>query len=110
MSIPVTQLLPIGSIIRLKGAERNLMIYGVMQTQDDPEDPREFDYVGVIYPEGHIGQQMQFLFDHQDIEEIVFRGYEDEERTAFLEKLQSFYVQKDEDGEASESAEAETVE
>ncbi len=109
MSIPVEQLLPIGSIIRLKGAEKRLMIFGVRQSQDDEQEPREYDYVGVIYPEGHIGQELQFLFDHADIEEIVFRGYEDEERKEFLGKLQAFYSQQEAGSEAAEDAADETV-
>lgn len=85
----VNELLPIGSIVLLEGAEKKLMIFGVGQTQ--LEENKDFDYIGVVYPEGNMGEGSQFLFNHSDIEEIVFRGYEDEERDNFLEMLNSYF-------------------
>ena len=59
----VKDLLPIGSVIQLKGAEKRLMVFGVRQT--DRSDKKEYDYIGVLYPEGNIGEQGQFLFNHE---------------------------------------------
>ena len=58
---------------------------------------KDFDYIGVVYPEGNMGEGSQFLFNHSDIEEIVFRGYEDEERDNFLEMLNSYFEENKED-------------
>ena len=91
----VNELLPIGSIVLLEGAEKKLMIFGVGQTQ--LEGNKDFDYIGVAYPEGNMGEGSQFLFNHSDIEEIVFRGYEDEERDNFLEMLNSYFEENKED-------------
>ena len=91
----VNELLPIGSIVLLEGAEKKLMIIGVGQTQ--LEENKDFDYIGVVYPEGNMGEGSQFLFNHSDIEEIVFRGYEDEERDNFLEMLNSYFEENKED-------------
>ena len=91
----VNELLPIGSIVLLEGAEKKLMILGVGQTQ--LEENKDFDYIGVVYPEGNMGEGSQFLFNHSDIEEIVFRGYEDEERDNFLEMLNSYFEENKED-------------
>lgn len=88
----VKDLLPIGSIVLLKDAEKRVMIFGVCQT--DTDTGREFDYIAVMYPEGNIGESMRFLFNHSDIQEICFRGYHDEERTVFLTNLQTFYDRK----------------
>lgn len=88
-------LYPIGSIVLLEGAEKKLMIFGVGQTQ--LEENKDFDYIGVVYPEGNMGEGSQFLFNHSDIEEIVFRGYEDEERDNFLEMLNSYFEENKED-------------
>ena len=90
----VNELLPIGSIVLLEGAEKKLMIFGVGQTLEENKD---FDYIGVVYPEGNMGEGSQFLFNHSDIEEIVFRGYEDEERDNFLEMLNSYFEENKED-------------
>lgn len=88
----VKELLPIGSVIWLKEAERPLMIFGIKQS--NMETGEEYDYIGVIYPEGNMGTDSQFLFQHKDIERVVFRGYEDESRTEFLKKLADFYKEK----------------
>lgn len=86
----IKELLPIGSIVLLEGGEKRLMIIGIKQT-DVSGDGQEYDYLGVLYPEGHIGDQFQYLFNHADIKEIVFRGYEDDERDEFLDKLFELY-------------------
>ena len=86
----IRELLPIGTIILLKDGEKRLMINGIMQT-DVSGDGKEYDYLGILYPEGHIGDEFQYLFNHEDISEIIFRGFEDDERKVFIEKLAAFY-------------------
>lgn len=88
----VKELLPIGSVIWLREAKKPLMIFGVKQSNMDTDE--EYDYIGVLYPEGNMGAETQFLFQHKDIERVVFRGYEDESRTEFLEQLAEFYNEK----------------
>lgn len=85
----IKDLLPIGSVIWLKNAEHALMIYGVKQ--QNLETGEEYDYIGVLYPEGNMGENTQFLFMHEDIEKVVFKGFEDASRTEFIEKLDEFY-------------------
>lgn len=92
----VKELLPIGSIVLLKDAQRNIMICGLKQikvTGDASENFEEelYDYAGVMYPEGFISNKLQFLFNHEDIETIVFIGYENEERIEFTKKLAAHY-------------------
>lgn len=83
------ELLPIGSVVLLKDATKRLMIYGVGQT--DQRDDVEYDYIGVMYPEGNMGDGTQYLFNHSDISRIDFRGFEDSERTEFIDNLQALY-------------------
>jgi hypothetical protein len=87
----VKQLLPIGSIVLMEGGSKKLMIYGVKQT--DNSDNQMYDYIGVVYPEGNMGEGTQFLFNHENIKEIVFRGFEDEERKEFLDKLDNYFAE-----------------
>ena len=82
------ELLPIGSVVLLEGGEKRLMVFGVKQSQNAGE---EYDYIGVLYPEGNIGEGGQYMFNHSDIKEVYFRGYEDGERDEFLDKLEKFY-------------------
>lgn len=85
----VRNLLPIGSVVLLDGAEKRLMIFGIRQTNE--ESGQTFDYVGVLYPEGNMGESVRYMFDHSDIDQVVFTGYNDEEREEFLEKLNDFF-------------------
>lgn len=85
----IKELLPIGSVIWLKEANRPLMIFGIKQS--NLETKEEYDYIGVLYPEGNMGTESQFLFQHKDIEKVLFRGYETEEREVFIQKLEEFY-------------------
>ncbi len=85
-------LLPIGSVVKLRNGKKKVMIYGVKQT--DAKTDITYDYVGVLYPEGNIGQEYQLLFSHDAIEEIYFRGYENEERKEFIKKLSNIYSQE----------------
>jgi len=94
----IKKLLPIGSIVRLKSGTKRLMVIGVMQTEEGTGD--EYDYLGVIYPEGNLGEEGRFLFDHKNIDEVVFRGFEDEERDQFIINLDNFYANRGKSQEA----------
>lgn len=83
------ELLPIGSVVRLNNGKKRLMVFGIGQI--NKEDGKTYDYIGVPYPEGNMGTGTQFLFNHHDIEEVSFRGYEDDERRMFVERLQGIY-------------------
>lgn len=85
----IRDLLPIGSVVLLKDGQKRVMIYGVKQT--DTSTDKEYDYISVLYPEGNMGEESQFLFNHSDIEEVYFRGCEDEERDEFIENLAKYY-------------------
>ncbi|MBE5785919.1 MAG: DUF4176 domain-containing protein [Clostridiales bacterium] len=85
----VRKLLPIGSVVRLVGAQKYLMIFGIRQT--DTKENREYDYIAVMYPEGNLGENLRFMFDHDAIEEILFTGYESVQRQALLDKLHTYF-------------------
>lgn len=89
MTSNMKDLLPIGSVVLLKEAQKRLMIFGVCQK--DSETNKEYDYIGVFYPEGNVGENIRFLFNNEDIERVDFTGYSDEERTAFVDRLQEYY-------------------
>lgn len=85
----IKNLLPIGSVVLLQEGSKKLMIFGIKQM--DSEVGEEYDYIGVMYPEGNVGVEGQFLFNHENIAQVFFRGYEDEERTDFLRELDTYY-------------------
>ena len=53
--------------------------------------PREYDYASVLYPQGNMGDGSIFLFNHDDIKEVLFIGYDTEERKGFLNQLSKLY-------------------
>lgn len=77
--------LPIGSIVILKNGTKKLMIYG--RKQLNTNDNIEYDYVSCLFPEGNINKDYMFLFNNEDIKEVVFRGYSNSEEEEFLDKL-----------------------
>lgn len=85
----IFDLLPIGSVVRLNGGKKKVMIYGIKQ--QDERTGKEYDYLAVVYPEGALGKEGHFLFNQSDIDEVLFIGMNDGERQVFLEKLNNFY-------------------
>lgn len=79
----ITKLLPVGSVIRLKDATKRLFVVGIAQESQG----KHFDYVGMLYPEGFISDEYTYLFNHNDIDEVVFVGYIDTEHQMFRSNL-----------------------
>lgn len=77
--------LPIGSVVLLKNGSKKIMIYGRKQLA--AETGEEFDYVACLYPEGNIDDDYTFLFNHENIDEVVFTGFADEDEEEFQKIL-----------------------
>ena len=78
--------LPIGSVVLLEGGTKKLMITGYcMETEEQPGVL--YDYSGCLYPEGLIRSDVTSIFNHDQIKEIFFKGYNDEEGKEFHETL-----------------------
>lgn len=75
--------LPIGSVVLLDGGEKRVMIYGRKQKQIDTE--KEWDYIGCLYPEGNINEEYTYLFNHDQITQVFFLGFQDGEELQFVE-------------------------
>lgn len=83
----MNQLLTIGTIVRIKkmASGMNMMIVGYYPIEKETETL--FEYSGILYPQGFIGERSIFLFYAEDIEEIIFDGYSDEEGKEFRKGL-----------------------
>lgn len=46
-----------------------------------------FDYIGVPYPEGYMNQEYTYVFNHSDIDAVIFTGYTDDEEDALQKGL-----------------------
>lgn len=84
--------LPIGTVCRLKDGEKELMIIGFCVSEKDED--KMYDYLGCLYPEGHIGNDINFLFDHEQIEEILYTGLINDKEKEFKTKLREYIKEK----------------
>ena len=78
--------LPIGTVVLLKGGKKRAMITGFCSVAQENQE-KIYDYSGCVYPEGYLSSNQVCLFDHDQIDEVFFYGYEDDEEKAFKEKL-----------------------
>ena len=76
--------MPIGTVVRMEGAERLVMIVGYMAI--DGMTGRAWDYAGYPYPEGK-QDPSELFFDRGDIAELYQLGFCDAEGIAFLAQL-----------------------
>lgn len=74
------ELLPLGSVVVLKDGSKSLMVIGTNQYYSKGE---QYDYVSVLYPEGHLNKDSFFLFNQEDIREVKYIGYVSAELQAF---------------------------
>lgn len=87
--LSVNEYLPIGSVVLLKGAIRKAMIIGIIQSTKGKDGViKENDYIAVMFPEGFLNAETMFMFNHDQINDVVYRGYENPERAEFLKKLE----------------------
>lgn len=89
-------LLPLGTILLLKGGSKRLMICGRFQTKVDTGEM--YDYSGCYYPEGIINPRELFLFNNKDIDKVFFMGFQDPDEFKFKvfanQKLQEYLEKK----------------
>ena len=78
-------LLPIGTVVSLKGGNKKLMITSFWVS--DEETDERYDYCGVLYPEGMLDSSMHYLFNIEDIVEVHYLGYFNEEEEEFKRVL-----------------------
>jgi hypothetical protein len=80
------ELLPIGSVVRLKNATHDLMIIGYTPMRDENE-LKIFDYWGVFYPEGMLKAEQSFVFNRDQIDRVVNVGFSTDAEKEFRAKI-----------------------
>lgn len=78
-------LLPIGSVVLLKGGEKRVMVCGRIQTKAGED--RIYDYSACLYPEGIVNPSHMYFFDNDSIERIFFVGFQDPEELEMQEMI-----------------------
>ncbi len=80
--------IPLGSVVRLKDANASVMVTGYAAVDED-EETKVYDYAGCRYPEGVIDQDELLLFNHSQIEQIIYVGYEGEEYKKYIKEVET---------------------
>ncbi|MBQ3601891.1 MAG: DUF4176 domain-containing protein [Lachnospiraceae bacterium] len=83
------EILSLGSIVSIKGSYKKMLIIGRALFVNLPEGKKYFDYAAVTYPEGIMGDQIAY-FQHEDMEQIYFHGFTDEEDRKVKQRMENF--------------------
>ena len=70
--------LPVGTVVLLKDGTKRVMITGFAAKSKETGD-KVFDYMGCLYPEGIISSENNLLFNHDQIKDLYYIGYVDDE-------------------------------
>lgn len=84
------KLLPLGSIVVLKGGYRKYMIVSRGLQVNVNNQNNYFDYGACMYPEGLIGDQIMY-FQHVDINKVIFEGFADADNELMVENIKLAY-------------------
>lgn len=90
-------LLPIGSVVLLKGGQKRLMICGRVQT--DVATNITYDYSACYYPDGILNSKELFMFNNDNIQRLFFIGFQDGEELAFRQFIEDELKEKNAEGE-----------
>jgi len=75
--------LPLGTVVKLKNGDQELMIMGRAQISSFKGELGYFDYVSVLYPHGATGATDFAFFNDEDVSEVIFEGYRNEQEVEF---------------------------
>ena len=88
------EILPLGSVVLLNGGTKKVMIIGYcMKTPENPN--KMYDYCGCVFPEGVLRSDVTCVFDHEQIKEICFSGFKNEEANNFIDRVITLTEQED---------------
>lgn len=92
--------LPIGTVVLLKGGKKEVMItsYCIFPAKVQKPNgeaieggPKLYEYGGCVYPEGILDSNMACAFNHDQIEKIVYLGYESDKQKELSKILNAGY-------------------
>ena len=77
------EIIPLGSIVKVKQIKDYIMLIGVRQIADG----EKYDYSGCVHPYGFLGIDKLLFFNSDQIEEVIFKGYFDDEAKEHYEDI-----------------------
>ena len=82
-------LLPLGSIVLLENGIKKIMVFGRLQVNE--VNGQVYDCAGCFYPEGLLKNEKIFLFNDEDINTLVFKGFENEEESEIQLLFENYF-------------------
>ena len=102
-------ILPLGSVVLLNGGTKKIMIIGYcMKTPDNPD--KIYDYCGCVFPEGVLRSDITCVFNHEQIKQIYFSGYKDDEANQFLDRVITLTSQEEQQSPTEPTFQLESLE
>ncbi len=89
------RVLPIGSVVLLKGAEGRLMILGYQRMSANSEDKMVYDYCGCPYPQGYLSPEKTAIFNHDRIDRIISVGLQNEAYDKLATKVREMIASRE---------------
>ena len=86
-------LIPLGSIVKLRGNAKKAMIVARAVGIKQGDGMVYFEYAACGYPEGVISDQLMF-FDTKEIAEVVWKGYADEDNDIVMKDVELWRKEK----------------
>ena len=82
------ELLPIGSVVLLKDGIKKAMITGYFPVTNVGGKKVAYDYSGCVFPEGILSSDQLGMFNYEQIREVIFEGFKNEESLALIERIE----------------------
>lgn len=102
-------ILPLGSVVLLNGGTKKVMIIGYcMKTPDNPD--KIYDYCGCVFPEGVLRSDITCVFNHEQIKQIYFSGYKNDEANQFLDRVITLTSQEEQQSPTEPTFQLESLE
>ena len=86
------EFLPLGSVVVLEGGSQRVIIVGRGLNVNDQGETFFFDYAGVPYPNGMVGDRIAY-FDHDAIARVFFTGYSDDEDKIIVDRMNEYIAE-----------------
>ena len=86
--------LPIGSVVLLENGTNRLMINGYCAVNSEEKNV-VYDYSGVMFPEGLLNSEQNFVFNHSQIIRLDHLGLVDDEQRDFIQRLKDALNQEE---------------
>lgn len=80
-------ILPLGTICDINNYEKKIMIIG-FNVKEEKDSDEVFDYLVCNYPEGLIDSNHFMFCNKEDIKDILYMGYSNEETLEFQSLIQ----------------------